>query len=98
MLELGNHWNYCYNSKMTALTHEPIEVQCKSLGKLVALNRKKSGLTQQEAGTLAGIGKTAVFDIEHGKPTVQLDTVLKLFRVLNIRLTFVGPFSPESKT
>lgn len=49
--------------------------------------RKKSGLTQQELAKLAGVGKTLVFDLEHGKASVQLDTLLKILKVLNIKLT-----------
>ena len=39
--------------------------------------RKQSGLSQLELAKLAGIGKTVVFDIEKGKETVQLNTLLK---------------------
>lgn len=57
------------------------------IGDVVRYHRKKSGLTQKELADLAGIGKTAVFDIEHGKPTVQMETLLNVFHVLNITLT-----------
>ncbi|MFA4904577.1 MAG: type II toxin-antitoxin system Y4mF family antitoxin [Desulfobaccales bacterium] len=59
--------------------------------------RKKSGLSQAELARLAGIGKTAVFDLEHGKATVQLDTLLKVLRVLNIRIEFAGPLGERMK-
>jgi HTH-type transcriptional regulator/antitoxin HipB len=55
--------------------------------------RKQSGLSQIELAQLAGIGKTVVFDIEKGKETVQLDSLLKILGVLNIQLTLVTPFS-----
>ena len=42
------------------------------IGGLVVYSRKKSGLSQQQLAQLAGIGKTAVFDIDKGKETVQL--------------------------
>jgi y4mF family transcriptional regulator len=69
----------------------------KELGELLAFHRKKSGLTQLEAAKLAGIGKAAVFDIEHGKTTVQLNTLLKLFSVLNIRLHLESPLMEAFK-
>lgn len=57
--------------------------------------RKKSGLTQLQLAELAGVGKTAVFDIEKGKSTVQLDTLLKILSTLNIHLKLEKPFQQE---
>lgn len=65
----------------------------KQLALTIRQYRKKSGLTQQELAQLAGIGKTAVFDLEHGKGTAQLDTVLNILKVLNIQLNITGPLA-----
>lgn len=59
---------------------------------LVLNHRKKSGLSQHELAMLAGVGKTVVFDIEKGKETVQLNTLLKVLDVLNIHMKFETPF------
>ena len=56
----------------------------KEIGKVTRYHRKKAGLSQQELARLAGIGKTAVFDLEKGKESIQLDTLWKILRVLNI--------------
>ena len=61
------------------------------IGNAVRFHRKKSGLSQAELATTAGVGKTVVFDIEKGKNTVQLDTLLKVFHVLNINLELRSP-------
>lgn len=55
--------------------------------------RKQSGLSQQELAKLAGVGKTVVFDIEKGKETVQLNSLLKVLDVLNIHIKFETPFA-----
>ncbi len=68
-----------------------LKSQAEEMGRLVTFHRKKSGLTQLEAAKLAGIGKAAVFDIEHGKVSVQFDTLQKLFAVLNIKVRFESP-------
>ena len=60
----------------------------KKLGILVRDHRKKSGLTQHELADLASVGKTSVFDIEKGKLSVRLDTLLKVLEVLNIKIAF----------
>lgn len=62
-----------------------------SLGPLVRFHRKKAKLTQQELAQLAGLGKTVIFDMEKGKESVQLNTLLKVFRILNIQIQFQGP-------
>lgn len=44
---------------------------------------------------LAGVGKTAVYDLEHGKETIRLDTLLKILHVLNIKMQFSSPLMEE---
>ncbi len=63
----------------------------KQLAKTVIFHRKKSKLTQKQLADLAGVGKTVVFDIEKGKETIQLNTLLKLLSVLNIKLEMKSP-------
>ena len=55
------------------------------IGKIIIFHRKKSKLTQKQLADLAGVGKTVVFDIEKGKETVQLNSLLKVLSVLNIK-------------
>jgi y4mF family transcriptional regulator len=63
----------------------------KQIGKTIILHRKKSKLTQKQLADLAGVGKTVVFDIEKGKETVQINSILKLLSVLNIKLEMKSP-------
>ena len=68
------------------------------IAKIVRQGRKCSGLSQRELAKLAGVGKTVVFDLEKGKETVQLNTLLKILDVLNIKMTFEIPFKMDDKT
>lgn len=68
------------------------EGQSIAIGETIRQFRKKAGLTQQQLAEYAGVGKTVVFDIEKGKSTVQLDTLLKILSVLNIELKLETPF------
>jgi len=61
------------------------------IGKVVRFHRKKAQLSQEQLAFLAGVGKTVVFDIEKGKISVQLDSLLKILNVLNVHLDFQGP-------
>ena len=49
-------------------------------------------LTQQQLAQLAGVGKTVIYDIEKGKMTIKLNTLLKVLYILNIQLKFEPPF------
>ena len=62
-----------------------------NIGPLIHCHRKKSNLTQKQLADLAGVGKTAVFDIEHGKKSVQFDTLQKVCNVLNISIKLDSP-------
>ncbi len=65
------------------------------IAKAVRFHRKQANLSQKQLADYADIGKTAVFDIEHGKPTVRLQTLLKVLRILNIKLIVVAPLNYE---
>ena len=58
---------------------------------IVRHHRRLSGLSQAELAKLAGVGKTVVFDIEHGKESVQFDTLKKVLTALNIKLSLQSP-------
>ena len=66
-----------------------------SIGEIIRFHRKKAGLTQKQLATLAGVGKTAVFDIEQGKGSVRLNTLLAVSSVLNIALDPVSPLMEQ---
>jgi HTH-type transcriptional regulator / antitoxin HipB len=63
----------------------------RDIGGMIRFHRGKAGLTQVELADLAGVGKTAVFDIENHKQSVQCDTLKKVLHALNIRIVFQSP-------
>lgn len=66
-----------------------------AIAKTVRYFRKQSGLTQQQLAQLAGVGKTVVYDLEQGKETIQLNTLIKILDVLNIQIDLKTPFQIE---
>lgn len=65
------------------------------LAQVVRFHRKRAGLSRLALATLAGVGKTAVFDIERGKPTVRFETLQRVLVALNIALTWNSSFKEE---
>lgn len=63
----------------------------KILALAIRKHRKSAGLSQLRLAEMAGIGKTAVFDVEKGKETIQLDTLRKILKVLNIKVQLNSP-------
>jgi HTH-type transcriptional regulator / antitoxin HipB len=63
----------------------------KTLSEIIIAHRRLSGLSQAGLAKLAGVGKTVVFDLEHGKQSVRFDTLAKILSVLNITITFESP-------
>lgn len=55
---------------------------------IILERRKFAGLSRNELAEIAGVGKTVIYDIEHGKKTIQLDTLEKILKVLNIKSVF----------
>jgi len=67
------------------------------IGEVVRFHRRRSGMSQHALADLAGIGKTSVFDIEKGKPTVRFATLMAALHVLNIELRLDGPLMAECR-
>lgn len=67
----------------------------KMIGSSLRFHRRKAGLTQVGLARLAGVGKASVFDVEKGKESVQLDTLLKILSVLNMELDVKSPLMTE---
>lgn len=56
------------------------------LGLKVREKRKADGLTQQDLAAIANVGVRFVSELENGKPSVQLDSVLAVLHALGLQL------------
>lgn len=61
------------------------------LAQILRFHRKKAKISQARLAELAGLGKTVIFDLEKGKPSIRLDTLLKVLHVLNIQIELKSP-------
>lgn len=62
-----------------------------NIGDVVRYHRKRARLSRVALATVAGVGKTVIYDIERGKDTVQLRSVLKVLSALNISIELTSP-------
>jgi y4mF family transcriptional regulator len=58
----------------------------KRFGLKVREKRKADGLTQQDLAAIANVGVRFVSELENGKPSVQLDSVLAVLQALGLKL------------
>jgi y4mF family transcriptional regulator len=65
--------------------------QSQELAEVIRSHRKAAKLSRVQLAELAGVGKTVVYDIEKGKESVQLDTLQKILKVLNIKIVLTSP-------
>jgi y4mF family transcriptional regulator len=65
--------------------------QTQELAEKIRLHRKAAKLSRVQLAELAGVGKTVIYDIEKGKESIQLDTLRKILRVLNIKIVLTSP-------
>lgn len=63
----------------------------KVLGKAAQFHRRLAGLSRVELATIAGVGKTVIYDLEKGKETLRLNTLLKILAALNISVSLDSP-------
>ena len=65
------------------------------LGRIVRYHRKRARLSRAALAELAGIGSTVIYELEHGKSTVQFNVVQSILQTLNLRLLVDGPLLDE---
>jgi HTH-type transcriptional regulator/antitoxin HipB len=61
------------------------------LGNYIRIHRKMSGLTQVQLAEMVGMGKSVIYDLEKGKETVRLSTLVKILSGLNIKVKLQSP-------
>lgn len=61
------------------------------IGRTLRLLRKRQDLTQAEAAGLTGVGVRFMSELENGKPTVRLETLIKVLRGYGLQIQLVGP-------
>lgn len=66
-------------------------MQALEIADVIKTHRKAAKLSRVQLAEMAGVGKTVIYDIENGKESVQLDTLRKILKVLNIKIVLASP-------
>lgn len=65
------------------------------LQNIIYFHRKQAKLNRKDLADLAGVGKTVIYDIEHGKETVKWSTIKVVLEALNIKVKFKSPLMED---
>ena len=69
----------------------------RELGQIVRAVRKEAGVRLDDLAAIVGVSKQFTSDVEHGKPTVQLERVLRVLAELGIELSVEVPAAIEPR-
>lgn len=64
------------------------ELRLDILGQKIKEIRQEQKLTQEELGQLVGVKKSQISKIENSLTDARFNTILKIFKALNTRITF----------
>ena len=67
-------------------------MDAESLGKEIESVRKRGKISRKELAAMAGVGSTAIYELEKGTGKTKLSTLLKILNALNITMVLKAPF------
>ena len=85
---LGRTWKQArqelYSPEEIAASNARVEI-------MIALSkaRKEKGLTQKELSEIAGVRQSAISRLENGNTPNQIDTLIRLFAAMNMKMQVV---------
>ena len=68
-----------------------IKYTAKEIGEIVRRTRKSLGVTQKNLALTSGTGLRFIIELEHGKPTCELQKTLTVLQTLGVRLELHPP-------
>jgi len=71
------------------------ELRLDLLGETIRKVRKEKKLTQEQLGKLVGVKKAQISKIENSLNDARFETILKVFRALNVKINFNVEFNNE---
>ncbi len=72
------------------MAHEHAQQAVQTLGQSLRSARKALGLTQAQLALASGVGTRFVVELEAGKPTLRIESVLRVVQSLGGQMTVTG--------
>ena len=72
------------------------ELKLDLLGDAVKRTRKERKLTQQQLGEIVGVKKAQISKIENGLNNVTINTIMKVFKALQVKINFNIEFADNN--
>lgn len=89
--------NYLYSDKLDSSFRSFMpSVDARKIGKKIEDIRKKGKFSRKELSMLAGVGTTAIYELEKGYGNTKLSTLLQIVNALNIKIELKAPFVDAS--
>lgn len=84
--------------KLKKLKNPPLAqtLSASLLGEAIKARRTQSGLRLEDAAALCGVAKQTFMKIEHGHPTSQLQSILRICSALGIKI-HIEPWHNEDE-
>ena len=74
------------------------ELRLDLLGEAIRQARKERNLTQEELGKLVGVKKAQISKLENSLTDARFETIIKVFKALNAKISFNVELSNQSLT
>ena len=78
------------------MSHKTQMMHPKEFGQEIERIRKRGGFSRKELATIAGVGSTAIYELEKGTGKTKLITILNILNALNTKLFLKAPFIDTS--
>ena len=73
------------------------ELDKEVLSHMIKEARKKRNLTQNQLGELIGVKKSQISKIESGLNNAKIETIIKIFKALQVKLNFSISFNENTE-
>jgi len=77
--------------------HYEFELSLELLSEKIKEIRKAKNLTQEQLGALIGVQRAQIAKLENGYSNVTLETIMKVFKALNAKVTFQISVEPSAE-
>ncbi len=74
------------------------ELRLDLLGNAIRQARKERNLTQEKLGEMVGVKRAQISKIENRTTDARFSTILKVFKALDVKVSFKWEFNPETAT